>query len=409
MPAPITVSTNPVRISSRVSKPYLITNNSTGTALYLGQDPNISANNYSIILNAGQSLTWQEINSDVWAIAGSGSASVTIAYEASATFSSNVNIANASIPITGTVNANITNASIPVSGNVGITSGSVSITSGTVAVSSGNVNAAVGNAPVLLQTATINYAAGTVDTFLTDININAYASVIVQVSVSATSAPTGLLSVANGAYIEFAGIQSNAQLTPQSTTTWQRTNEAIWTFGDGVGTNGGSGTALLAGIQTYQYRVTNTWQTSSWVRYNTGSATGTVTGTITVRIYGSYETITQDRYTNIPGASRYPSGGLMYYGQVASPASAQTPAPSISGDVSLMLGGVSGTTLTTIAYTVLVFDGSATTIISRNVITNPGTSLAGNNYTLKLPNAPILYQLTLVGTGNGYLTAIQNR
>ena len=411
MPAPISVSLSPVRISSRVTKPYLITNNSTTVAVYLGQDPNISANNYSIILNAGQSLTWNEINSDVWAITASGSAVVSIAYEASATFSSNVNIANASIPISGTVNANITNASIPVTGNVGITSGSVSITSGSVAVSSGNVAAAVGNTPTLLTTATINYTSASplTDTFFTDVDISAYASVIVQVSVSATSSPTGNLSISNGAYLEYSGIQSNTQLTPQSTTTWQRTNDAIFTFGDGVGSNGGSGTVLLNAIQTYQFQVRNKWLTSSWFRYATGSATG-ATGIITVRVYGSYETIDRERYTNIPGASRFPTGGAMYqFGTQTAPYNTTATAPSINGDAMVAIGGLTVTTLTAVLYTVYYFDGSTNQILSRNVVSNVSTGNAGLVTKVTLPNAPISYQLVLSGVGTGYMTVTQNR
>ena len=424
MAAPITVSTSPVKISSRVSKPYLIANTSTSTTIYLGQDPNITVNNYAILLSPGQALTWQEINAEVWAIAASGSAVISLAYEASAVFSSTVNIANASIPVSGSVNANITNATLavagsvaitnatlPVSGNVGITSGSVSITSGSVNVAGGNVAAAVGNTPTLLGTQTINYtttSGATTDTFLTDVNIQPYSSVIVQVTVQATSAPSTALSIANGAFIEFSGIQSNTQLTPQSTTTWQRTNDAIWTFGDGVGTNGGSGTVLLAAIQSYQFRVTNNWLTSSWIRYNTGTATS-ATGIITIRIYGSYEAVSNDKYVNIPGASRYPAANLFTSATVA-PGTTTLPAASVNGNATIYIGNQNVTTLTAMSYRVLAFDGNGTNIqIGGTNVTTPATANTGRFDTINLPNLPITYLVTGTGSGNTFFSVIQNR
>jgi hypothetical protein len=423
--APITVSSSPVKISSRVSKPYLIANTSTTATVYLGQDPNITTNNFAITLTPGQALTWTEINSEVWAISSSGNAVVSIAYEANAVFSSTVNIANATIPVSGSVNANITNAtlavagnvnvtnaSIPVSGSVAISSGSVSVTSGSVNVNAGNITAAVGSTPTLLSTQTINYTTSsstTVDTFLTDVNIQPYSSVIIQITVQSTSTPSTALSIPNGAFIEFSGIQSNTQLTPQSTTTWQRTNDAIWSFGDAIGSNGGSGTVLLAGIQTYQYRVTNNWQTSSWIRYNTGTAT-TATGIITIRIYGSYEAINNDRYVNIPGASRFPvANAFVTSGALAAPGTTVIYAPSINGDATLSVSNNAVATLTYMGYRLSYYDGTGNQRINIANVPTPGVANTGLTNTVKLPNAPVVYEVISTGTGNVFFTVIQNR
>ena len=223
MAAPISVALAPVKVSQRTARPYLITNNSGLVSVYLGQDANITPLNYAVLLAPGQSITWNEINSDVWAVANSSTAAqLTIAYQASATFSPNVNITNATIPVSGTINANITNASIPVTGTVAVSSGTVSI-SGTpsVTVTSGSVN--VANTPSVTLTGTTNNVnvSNTPNVAVTNtptVGISGSANTVALASGTTVNATvSGSVSVSNTPAVTISGTGNTVQLATGTT------------------------------------------------------------------------------------------------------------------------------------------------------------------------------------------------
>jgi hypothetical protein len=413
MAVPITVTTSPVLISRTAAKPYLINNDGT-TNVYLGQDTAVNNNNYAFILQPGQSLSWSEINKEVYAVTTTGTSKVSIAYEAAAVASSTVNIANATIPVTGTVNANITNASIPVSGsvsitsgtvgisgtvNTAITSGSVSITSGSVSVSSGNITAAVGNTPVLLGTATATYTtASTNVSFLSsgttlDVDISAYSSVLLVIeTVLSAAASTTNMSCTNNAYYSV--------LLYQYTGSYLSANpdhQAQFTFGDGVGTT-------YIGVvnparQTFQIPVKNSRLALNATAIKT-AGTGTGAGTSTIKVYGTYETITNEKYVNYPSISTVTPAltGVMYQ-TTSTTASTDIDIPSRNGAATITL--VTGSaTLTKNAVSINYYNGSTSTPLTKIGLVAPGLTTVdyAEIRNITLPNYPLKVSLRQTGT-----------
>jgi hypothetical protein len=246
MGIPIQVTAVPQKLSGTATRPYLLTNDPSSSAtVYIGQTSAINSSfNYALTLQPGASITWTDISSEVWAVTSSGSAAVTVAYEASGTF----------------------------------------------------VPGKTGAAPTLLRTVTVPF--GLTDTVLTqtaqDINISAYLSVKVMVSVNITTVPTGGTGLTNS-WLYVDGTQYDSAFSGTNTTNFSRTNSACWTFGDGACQS----TGLTNGIQTYQFAVQN-----SLLAFNIGVikdvhnwGVGGV-GTVTFRIYGTQQTVSADIYQN---------------------------------------------------------------------------------------------------------------
>lgn len=83
IPIPV-VAVSPVKVSSTVAKPYLVTNIGTAT-IYLGKSSSVSPTAYDYPLAPGNALQWTEINSDVYAVCDPGKSSqAVVAIEASA-------------------------------------------------------------------------------------------------------------------------------------------------------------------------------------------------------------------------------------------------------------------------------------------------------------------------------------
>jgi len=361
MPATIPVGSVPQKISGTASKPYLITNDpDSPSEIYLGQDSSVSPFNYGIKLTPGSSLTWQEITKEVWAVTSTGTAVVTVLYEASATVSGQVsNLAS--------------------------------------------VN------PQLLQTLTIPFASPStglpIDRFLDTQLIQQYAAVRIMVSVNITQvASAGLLDLVSGAFIQFSGIQSNTILS-NSTSGYQETNSALWTFGDGIGYTLG----LAPAIQTLDFPVVNNYLTSSWIRYDTGSTATDVIGTITIRVFGLYNVVSnEERYQNFPGSARTPIWGVMYNNTFSSNVNVAIASQNGAATVGLATNAI---TPTNAYYVLSYFTSNAVSRqpIFRQKLDAPGTLNDNKQNTFILPNAPIYLQLVFAGTGSAMFSLIQTR
>ena len=358
MAAVIPIGTTPQKISGTASKQYLIANDpSSLSTVYIGQDSSVSTANYGIKLSPGSSLTWQETTKEVWAVVATGNASITVTYEASAAIS-------------------------------------------------GQVSNLASVYPQLLQTKVIPFTAtgvGTsVDTFLDPQLIQGYAAVRIQISLNITTAGTGLVGLAQGAFISFEGIQSNTILT-NSTTGVQETNSALWSFGNpfGISTLG-----LSQAIQTYDFPVINTYLTSSWIRYNTGTNETAAVGTITARVYGLYNVVApQERYQNYTSGTRNAQRGILYQSSPTASVSA-TDLDSQNGLATLTFAPAT-TGLTTVTAVLSTYVTPPTTVpLFRGALTNPGTQSAGQTYQIQLPNAPITFSANIAGTGTANYSLI---
>jgi hypothetical protein len=246
----IPVTTAAVRISGTASDPYLLVcDSNSSNSVYIGQDSAVSPNNYSILLTPGSSLTWTNTQSDVWAVTSLGSASVTVTYHATATFTP----------------------------------------------------AATGTTPTVIGSYTFNYGTSTnslVQT-ISDIPIANYKAIKVMVSTSiqqVTAHKTNMLR----SWTYFGGVQYDPNYTGANTSLYARTNNACWSFADSAGQTVG----LANAVQTYTFNVSNGMLAFNFglVKDQLNTAT-TGIGSITVRIYGLYTAVTAEIYQNwIPGA-----------------------------------------------------------------------------------------------------------
>ena len=358
MAAVIPIGTTPQKISGTASKQYLIANDpSSLSTVYIGQDSSVSTANYGIKLSPGSSLTWQETSKEVWAVVATGSANITVTYEASAAISGQVfNLASVY--------------------------------------------------PQLIQTKVIPFTATgsgvSVDTFLDTQIIQGFAAVRIQISLNITTAGTGLVGLGQGAYISFEGIQSVSTLT-NSITAYQETNSALWSFGNpfGISTLG-----LSSAIQTYDFPVINTYLTSSWIRYNTGTNETAAQGTITARVYGLYNVVVpQERYQNYTSGTRAPMRGILY--QAAPTASVSAADIDSQNGLATLSFAPATTGLTTVTAVLNTYLTPPNTIpLFRGALTTPGTQSAGQTYQINLPNAPLNFAANIAGTGTANYSLI---
>ena len=359
MAAVIPVGTTPQKISGTASKQYLIANDPTSlSTVYIGQNSAVSTSNYGIKLSPGSSLTWTEITSEVWAVVASGSAGITVTYEASAAIS-------------------------------------------------GTVSNLASVYPQLLQTKVIPFNAAVsgavaVDTFLDTQLIQSFAAVRIQISVSVTTAGTGLAGITNGAYISFEGIQSLSQIA-NTTSLYAETNSAIRQFGNPfqISTLG-----LMTAIQTYDFPVVNTYLTSSWIRHNLGSAETVAAGNITVRVYGLYNVVApQERYQNYWQGSRNSARGLLYTNAPTASVSS-TDLDSQNGLATLSFAPAT-TGLTAVTAVLTTYSNNAVAVpLFRAALTAPATQSAGQTYQIQLPNAPITFAANIAGVGTANYSLI---
>lgn len=357
MAVPITVSTSPGLISRTAAKPYLINNDGT-VNVYLGQDTNVSSNNYAFILQPGQSLSWSEINREVWARTLSGTSKISIAYEASAVASSSVNIA----------------------------SGTVTIGSGNVIVTSGQVTAAVGAVPTLLKTVTTNITAGgstDIDptSQLNNISIQQYSSVIIEIVYKQTGGGATAQTLTAGSYIFLSWSQQpstySASLAKTGWATW--THPDIFNPIDGV-------------LQTYQTKVTNAFINLGGIIKQT--ALGFRTGTITVNVYGSYESITSDEYVNFANpislAGYANANDGVMYSDITTATATDVDLNSKNGNATLTLA-TGSTTNTRSAIEIFWYDAGTAYFLTNVAMTSPGLTTLDYSIiqNIILPTAPL--------------------
>ena len=419
MAIPIPLTTSPIKVSGTKTKPYLITNDpNSANTIYLGTDSSLTTNNYGATLDPGASLTWSEITKEVWAKTATGTANVTVIYEASGTFSpvTKTTILNASIPVSGSVNANITNASltvagnvnvtnasIPVSGSVAISSGSVNITSGTVAVSSGNITSAVGNTPGIISTRSVSLA--TTSSFTTlSLDVSAYASIKIELLYNVTTIASTAQTLTAGAYTRLQFSQTTATVAAIAAIT----NEAQWQNGDGLLTTLGAPNAT----QTYQIPVTTKYLNYTGT-YQT--STGAPVGTLTINIIGSYETIPNERYQNIypGGITGLTSGfydaaaGVLLQDAQSAAGTSNYLIPSYNGRALIMLRN-QATATTASRYQLSAYKDGSSYIFAAAALTSftvAGTSITND---IILPNLPIAGSMITTGAG-GLISIYQTR
>jgi hypothetical protein len=155
----------------------------------------------------------------------------------------------------------------------------------------------------LLSTNTINIAANANPfTFPSTVDVSAYSSLIAKISTTKTSGGATAQTLAAGAFMTITISQNNTS-TP---TVLALSKNAQFTFPPTGATDNNTN-------QTLQTAVTGKYATIAGTVFQT--AAGYFVGTATLELYGSYETISQDRYSNIftplttiPGA---PLAGIM--------------------------------------------------------------------------------------------------
>jgi hypothetical protein len=366
MAAVIPVGASAVKISGTASKPYLISNDANSqTVIYLGQDSNVSPNNYGVKLLPGGSLTWTEITREVWAISStSNTANVTVLYEATATFSSQVSAVNA-------------------------------------------------NAPVLLSTTTVtlaNTGGFSVSTTIPDLAIGNYASIKIMVSVNLTAIPATTPTLLTGAAVQFNGIQSNTAPVSAGASV---TNRATFPFGDNGGSGLGLSTGLQPGIQTLEYPVINNYLSGSTIAYNSG--TSTLAGTLTLRIFGQGKALNQSIYTSWNGGSLptvyngyQASEGVMFNTTVSGAATTSYSIPSQNGIANILMSSGS-TTLTRVGYSLYFYDYASSSyyLVHKRLLAAPGTIGDSINDQVIFPQTPVQLRLETTGTGSSIYSVTQ--
>ena len=368
MAAVIPVGTSAVKISGTASKPYLISNDpGSQTTIYIGQYSNVSAVNYGVKLAPGGTLTWTEITSEVWAISASTTtANVTVIYEASATFSSQVSNLAAS-------------------------------------------------SPVLLVTKTIPVQITTTTAgqyfYIDSIQIAQYSTLRVTVSTTINNTggvTTASTSLDSNAYVSFNAVQAD---TPISSASYTAQQQAVFTLGSGSNSAAGNPVGLVGNIRYYEFPVKNiyltgdsTANTGTYIRVNTGTLTA-VSLTVTVRIYGTYASVPQEIYYNgatggfTTGLGTYtnPQWGLM---AAISASNTSYTLPTYNGLAQVTLS-INGTTTTAAAYQLTMFSPDFLTAwgypLGNGIVTTPTIQYSNITQTYLFPNVPV--RLTLISTG----------
>lgn len=246
MGLPIVVGQNPQKVSGTAVRPYLLTNDSGSyNTVYLGQNSSVSTNSYALTLNPGASIVWTELNNEVWAVTDKGgSANLVVAYEAGGTF-------------------------VP---------------------SSFGANATLISKTDIAFTTSQNVLTGTI----ADIYIGNYASVMVMVSTSITSA-TAFATDLSRSWTYADGVQYDSAYRGTNTTAFSRTNSAAWTFGNGDSQTIG----LAASIQTYTFPVNNGFFAFNYgVIKDQTLAASSGAGTVTFRVYGLNTATSTEVYVN---------------------------------------------------------------------------------------------------------------
>jgi len=369
MAAVIQVGTRPQKISGTASKPYLITNDpATNTVIYLGQDSNVSANNYGVKLLPGGSLTWTEINNEVWAVsANTNTANVSVMYEASATFSSQVsNLSAASPQLLATKSINI------------------------------QLNGSTGTAQ---------------NVYIDSLNIASYTTLKVIVSTTVNNSAgvtTASTSLDNNCYIQFVGVQAD---TAVSNANFFGTNQAIFTLGTGANSTGGNPAGLVNNIKSYEFPVNNIYLTGDSTA-QTGTrltvSSGTVTAmslTVTIRIYGTSNTPNGEKYFNGAtggfsggiGTFTYPQWGVM--GSIGTTGTFTLPSQNGLATVSMYSNA---TTLTAASYVINFFSPDFLSawagVVAAGVLSNPTTVNSNLTQNFTFPNMPVRIVITATGS-----------
>jgi len=375
MAAVIPVGTNAVKISGTAAKPYLISNDpASQTTIYLGQYSNVSATNYGVKLSPGGTLTWAEITSEVWAISASTTtANITVIYEASATFSSQVSNLAAS-------------------------------------------------SPVLLVTKTIPVQITSVTTFQTayidSIQIAQYSSLRVTISTTINNTAgvtTTSTSLDSDAWISFSALQAD---TPISNASYKAAQQAVFPLGTGSNTSGGNPVGLVNNIRYYEFPVNNIYLTGdsvagtgTYIRVNTGTLTA-VSLTVTIRIYGTYTNKPKEIYYNgatggFPtaiGTYTNPEWGLM---ATLADGNKSYTLPSYNGEAVVSMYSLS-TSLTAAGYELKVYSPSFITpwgySLGSGYLATPAIPYSNQINTFLFPNVPV--RLTSISTGTTPLISV---
>lgn len=351
MGVPIQVRQNAVKVSGTASRPYLLISGADSqSTIYVGQNSSVSLNSYAVPLAPGASITWTDIHSEVWAItATGGTANLTVAYEASGTFTPTP--AGSNVTLLKTLSIPFTTASTTITGNIQdlTVSGYQSLT----VMVSVNLTTAIAS-PIM-------------NGFKSGLTPNGYISNIPCLGAQATA--TGVLAPdTTNAFINIGGVQYESTYAGQSST-FSRTNSALFSFGDGVGNT----TGLSPAIQTYQFNVTN--QMASFYINAYKRAAIAIAGSITIRVYGSQVSVIGTQYVNQPD----PSGNVSFYmdtwsGSTGTPAAITLNADPSSGLLASLTsnGYVSGTNTTWFGYLNIASKAGSPLISTRGAAASSG-------------------------------------
>jgi hypothetical protein len=173
-------------------------------------------------------------------------------------------------------------------------------------------------------------------------------------------------------------------------------HQAQFSFGDGVGTT--SIGVVNPARQTFQIPVKNSRLALSALAIK-AAGTGTGAGTSTIKVYGTYETITNEKYVNFTSSSTTTPAltGVMYQA-TSTTASTDIDIPSRNGAavISLVTGN---TSLTKNAVSINYYNGSTSTPLTKIGMVAPGLTTV--DYTeirnVLLPNYPIRVSLRQTG------------
>lgn len=239
IPIPV-VAVSPVKVSSTVAKPYLVTNIGTAT-IYLGKSSSVSPTAYDYPLAPGNALQWTEINSDVYAVCDPGKSSqAVVAIEASA-----VSLGS----VTATINQTVSVAGIVQTQQVAGFD--------------------------LLDTLTVNLPAGNPGSFMVGgailTNLKNYNSLYITYE----NGITGVANPSAANYVHVA-VRFDGLVSGYDCQFWQYQS--------------------TPDANTYQVPITGK---TAQINFD-GTKTAGTAGTITVRVYGTYQPLTTDLYYQAP-------------------------------------------------------------------------------------------------------------
>lgn len=377
MGVPIQVTSVPQKVSGTATRPYLLVCDPTSSStVFIGQNSSVSTSNYSLKLTPGSSITWTDINNEIWAVTDiAGSASITAAYEASGTFTP---------ALVGSAPTLIKTLSIP------FTQANSALT-GTMT----DVPVSVYNSLIMMVSVTMTTAYG-----------NAAAGI--QTSASGTDFPVLLTAAGANNFLAFSGVQYDAIYAGQSGN-FTRNIGGTFSFGDGLC----SAVGLSPAIQTLQFPVTNQLFSGTFYVAKSNVTTGSTAlssgaGTVTFRLYGSQQSISSNQYKNWPVPNPIPTGnsvtsnpalGNLYTGTNIS-ATGVNGRGNFAGNTGAILTQTFNPSTPT-TWDVSYFTFATATTLTKTTLT---TAITSGTVTTNTPAQPMMWQATMTGNLNVQFT-----